>query len=241
LLAFIAFRRDYFLGVDFALDLGARETFIASSRIYPQSLPLVILMFHFNLPWINRKTVAPKTTRKLTQRQSAIARKATQDNSGKKLARLGSIVLFLVSLPSIMSAYFPRISVAQRESVREHDAMGTIFSITNGGAFDIQDVLIACGIDSLAGGRIRGFSIQMPDSKIGTIVAGNSADSACENTVVGDTVYGGTISLRVSYRPSFWPWKRGREFTMKSTQTDKGTWIWKQAGTKDFDPSKEPS
>ncbi len=123
--------------------------------------------------------------------------------------------------------------------MREHEALSTVFDVTNGGLLPLKDVDIACQMDKLADqsrNRIENVTLSFAGSRIANLGAGVTTSAPCEHTVSGDPTLHGTMGILVSYRPAFWPFRKGEKFLMESEQTDHGTWIWKYRSTTDFDP-----
>jgi hypothetical protein len=146
------------------------------------------------------------------------------------------LVAFVASLPGILS-YYPRLSVTVRESIRQHEAMGALFELNNGGMLALQEVKISCGLN-LVGPEafFHNVNFSLPESMIGTVAPGDSASAPCEEIMSGFPALSGAISIDVSYRPAYWPWTNGKRFFFQSEKTDHETWIWRPKGSEDWIP-----
>lgn len=186
-----------------------------------------------------RQSKAAKSTRnKRTAKQRQRARVLVFQSLRTQIGIPFGVISFLIASMGVVS-FFPRLSVSQRGSVREHEALATIFDVTNQGLFPLKDLEIDCGADRLRSsqwGGIRGISFAFPESRVARLEPAQTVTADCDRMIKGDQTLHGTMSVRVSYRPFLWPSRRGKKFLMASVQTDQGTWIWKFRGTSDFTP-----
>ena len=142
-----------------------------------------------------------------------------------------SVIALIAALLGIWNYVSPRISVSASGSVREHEALGTIFNLSNNGSLTIHEVKIRCGIHNLQepGQRplISNITVIPYGSDLGNLEAGKTVGLPCENIIWGAQQAEGDIVIEVSYRPDFWHWRKHTYFRFISEKTDDGTWVWK--------------
>jgi hypothetical protein len=78
-------------------------------------------------------------------------------NFGREWWRVFIVVFTLaVGIPSLYS-YSTRVSVVPFSTLRSHEALGTVFNVTNGGIFDLHNVTQECDLVSLKDANNNAF------------------------------------------------------------------------------------
>jgi hypothetical protein len=120
--------------------------------------------------------------------------------------------------------------------------MGTVFSISNDSSLPIYNVQILCDIDDAEftdGGRIvGGMTIVPTDAYAETLSPGQKMNAPCDNALAARSAKSAKITIRVGYNPfigighepfSVW-WRQHTEFRMTASQSEDGSWIWRNVG-----------
>jgi hypothetical protein len=140
------------------------------------------------------------------------------------------VLTFLSALEGALT-FIPRLSVAPVASIRVHDPMGTVFSLTNNGILPIHDVQALCGIDRVkttGGGGISGIAFEMPESHADVLLPTDSMTVPCAHAVnMGAGAASAEITIHITYRPDLVPWHREIDFPLEAEKADDGTWLWK--------------
>jgi hypothetical protein len=157
--------------------------------------------------------------------KQVIAERKTRWWSGARL--VWTVIAFLVftAIPALLT-YFPRLTVAQAGTIRPHDAMGTVFNVTNG-PLPIYDVEQTCIADiTAADGRpiVSGLGIGM--QPLGDIGAGDTKSLNCQHAASRFNAQT-SLTIAIKYRPLLWFWKITKAFPLQAEKADDGTWVWK--------------
>lgn len=140
-----------------------------------------------------------------------------------------TVVIFLLftGMPALLS-YFPHLAVYPTSSVSPHEALGTVFNLTNNGLLPVYEVVHTCQVETSdgAGGGIKGgIGITHGDPKLGNLEAGMTKSLSCERTVRGAVT--ASMTIWITYRSLLWPLKITKFFQFEAEKADDGTWVWK--------------
>jgi hypothetical protein len=141
--------------------------------------------------------------------------------SGAKLA-WSTIGVVLTIITAILT-FSPHLTIAQNGTVRPHDAMGTIFNLTNDGLpiFGVEQI---CSINNA--GRLSDVDLGWPNL-LGNIGIWDTKSLNCEHALVGVNAPT-SLTIEIKYRPLLWFWKITKSFPLQSEQAEDGTWVWKR-------------
>jgi hypothetical protein len=131
-----------------------------------------------------------------------------------------------VGVPSLYS-YSTRLSVVPTGgTIRAHEAMGTIFNLTNQGIFTIHNVTHLCIVKlTYQPDRIRAESTYDTGLSLGDLSPGVTKSLSCEHAVLG---FKGKASIEIKIIFTSPVHRRTtRSFPFESEQADDGTWVWK--------------
>lgn len=150
-------------------------------------------------------------------------------NFGREWWRVFIVVFTLaVGIPSLYS-YSTRVSVVPFSTLRSHEALGTVFNVTNGGIFDLHNVTQECDLVSLKDANNNAFGdnrFNPIGAHLSDLPAGATKSLSCEKVVVGYQG-GGRIEIAIAFNSRLWPLRRIKRFPFQSEQADDGTWVWK--------------
>ena len=158
-------------------------------------------------------------------------------NSPSRWSRVTKILLGAISTTGIiaglpgLASYYVHVSVTPTTSVREREAMGTVFQLSNPSSFLISDVKYACITETLHdpvhGMNFSGNTSVPNGAATFDLGPGGSADLDCDREIVGVQDLEGGFAVEVSYKPLFWCRKTER-FRFHTIKTDDGKWVWKR-------------
>jgi len=144
--------------------------------------------------------------------------------------RLWSVIVVMITLIGGIFAglsYFPRLEVSPGNSVSSHEALGTIFNLTNNGLLTVLDVVHNCQVEAGdgAGGGLKGILLGRGDGKLGNLEAGMTKSLSCERTAGGAVT--ASMTIWITYRSVLWPLKITKPYRFEAERADDGTWVWK--------------
>jgi hypothetical protein len=140
-----------------------------------------------------------------------------------------SMFTLLAGVPAFFS-YFPQLALSQDGTVRERDAMGTVFNLTNNGPLPIFGVGQTCAVYIMGKNdrpMISGLRLTFkPLGYLGPF--GGVKSLNCHHTVANmtDWVAHTSLTITIRYRPLFPPWEHSKEFPLEAEKADNGTWVW---------------
>lgn len=142
---------------------------------------------------------------------------------------LGAI---LVILTAVSQFYFfsSRLSVEPGATLKASDPFTTIFTLHNEGQFSVYDVQFECSIDEV----LYPNNITAQDNVVTTdafdipeLASNAKTSSPCYFPIeVSFDIITVTVSLRISYRPSFYPLRRTETFTFTGKPKTDGGYAW---------------
>jgi uncharacterized protein with PQ loop repeat len=137
-----------------------------------------------------------------------------------------AIIVFLGGILTLFS-YLPQLSLSEARTVRSHDAMGTIFNLTNNGlpVFGVEQIC-RMTITRPNGSPLifGGGGIEM--TPLGYLGHGKTKSLNCHHAAVGFNMDTDLI-IEIRYRPLYLPWKLSDRFPLRAEKADDGTWVWK--------------
>jgi hypothetical protein len=137
-----------------------------------------------------------------------------------------AIFVILAGILTLLS-YFPQLVLSTSSTVRAHDAMGTIFNLTNNG-FPVFGVEQICHLNiTRPNGSpiISGLGIEM--APLGYLGHGKTKSLNCHHTAAGFNTESEMV-IEIRYRPLYWPFRLSEDFPLQAERTDDGTWVWKE-------------
>jgi len=146
---------------------------------------------------------------------------------GWKILGVASLVLGAVSL---FYFFTWRISITPGATLKNSDPFATMFILQNDGQFSIYDIEFSCVLNDVKYGNNVELSKIL--SHIGTfnvpILDANAKTSTPCYLSFGTShpAMRADVTLFVSYRPSFYPFRRTKSFRYFATLKDDNTYAW---------------
>jgi hypothetical protein len=154
----------------------------------------------------------------------AVAERKSRWLSGAKLT--WSLVGGVVTIITAILTFLPHLTISQNGTVRSHDAMGTIFNLTND-ALPIYDVEQICGVDITAdNGRPIVSGVGLGMKNLGNLGMWETKSLDCQHSASRFNAQT-SLTIVIKYRPLLWFGKLSMEFPLQAEKADDGTWVWK--------------
>jgi hypothetical protein len=153
------------------------------------------------------------------------------------LPAVGRGVIFAIGVPGlyvgVLSA-LPRTSVTAGDALlNSHFPLSFPFVVSNEGYLDVHQVNVFCAIDKLSSADavdVIGFEVQTPSNlNIGDLGAGGRATTFCGPTAFGfkgTKFQKGHLTLVLSYRPDFLPWRQSKKHFFTGLADEEGKLHW---------------
>ena len=123
-----------------------------------------------------------------------------------------------------------RVTVSSFSPLNPNDPFSTRFSISNDGAFSIDDVEFGCYLKDISfpeGGGFSNFSVIDSSLPIKTIEAGEKATYKCLLSVPNVSGHSqADIYVLVSYQPKFLPYRVKKPYRFVMQQGSDRQWYW---------------
>lgn len=162
-----------------------------------------------------------------SHRRAALWRTRFKNSCRKWWPVITAIFALVVGVPALNS-YATGLSVAPTSTVRPHEAMGTIFDLTNDGIFTLRNVTQECNFKAAVQGRYTYANnrIEPPDVPLGDLPSGATKSLSCEHAVLGFKDKA-SIEIKIIFTSPLFHRRTTRSFPFESEQADGGTWVWK--------------
>jgi hypothetical protein len=154
-------------------------------------------------------------------------RKARLSSGAKRVISVLGTILAILTAFSTVQSFFTRLNISQNGTVRSHDAMGTVFNLTNNGILPVFDVEPICHVDiTSARGQPILSNLGIGMRPLGYLGSGETKSLECHHAASNfdtDT----SMTIVINYRTLLWFWTGTKMFPVKAEKTDDGTWVWK--------------
>lgn len=148
---------------------------------------------------------------------------------------LWKVAVFLVGIGGGYWGLRPHVTVAYKDELRKGDPFSVPFEITNAGHFSVYSVRTACETNHVLSENRNVFlggetaDLAAVDDEIEPGVSSTHfCDLEPQPPGLPYPVYKETvITLRVSFRPSFWPWTVSKPFRFRGYKGDDKDMHWR--------------
>lgn len=143
------------------------------------------------------------------------------------------VVVFAIAalLASFAQIYFStwRISVSPGETLKEFDPFATMFILNNEGQFAINDVKFLCILNHVSYPndlRIDQSAGDDAEFNVPVLEANAKTSTPCYLPVSFGPPSVVDVTITVSYRPSFYPFRKVGYFRFVAQRKDNGSYLW---------------
>ena len=158
-----------------------------------------------------------------SHRQAALWRTRVKNFGSKWWPVFIGVFTLAVGIPSLYSYTTGSLSYLLVAQFAPHEAMGTIFNLTNDGIFMLRNVAEECNVEAAVQGRYTFANNRMepPDVPLGDLPPGATKSLSCEHAVLGLKTKA-SIEIKIIFTSPLHR-RTTRSFLFESEQADDGT------------------